>query len=69
MVELSRVSRSGFYRFDENARAGPDRDVDLRDAMQRIALEWPSYGPAAYHPGVATAWMDGEPETGSPSVA
>ena len=44
MVELSRVSRSGFYRFDENARAGPDRDVDLRDAMQRIALEWPSYG-------------------------
>ena len=44
MVELSRVSRSGFYRFDENARVGPDRDVDLRDAMQRIALEWPSYG-------------------------
>jgi putative transposase len=42
MVELGRVSRSGFYRFDENAR--PDRDMDLRDAIQRIALEWPSYG-------------------------
>ena len=44
MVELGRVSRSGFYRFDENARAGPDPDMDLRDAIQRIALEWPSYG-------------------------
>jgi putative transposase len=44
MVELGRVSRSGFYRFDEDAKAGPDRDMDLRDAIQRIALEWPSYG-------------------------
>jgi transposase InsO family protein len=42
MVELGRVSRSGFYRFDECAK--PDRDMDLRDAIQRIALEWPSYG-------------------------
>jgi putative transposase len=44
MVELGRVSRSGFYRFDDNAAAGPDRDMDLRDAIQRIALEWPCYG-------------------------
>jgi putative transposase len=44
MVELGRVSRSGFYRFDENAKLGPDPDMDLRDAIQRIALEWPSYG-------------------------
>jgi putative transposase len=44
MVELGRVSRSGFYRFDEDAKAGPDQDMDLRDAIQRIALEWPSYG-------------------------
>ncbi|MGC8536821.1 MAG: IS3 family transposase [Rhizomicrobium sp.] len=42
MVELGRMSRSGFYRFDEGAK--PDRDMDLRDAIQRIALEWPSYG-------------------------
>jgi transposase InsO family protein len=42
MVELGRVSRSGFYRFDEGLR--PDPDMDLRDAIQRIALEWPSYG-------------------------
>jgi len=43
MVKLGRVSRSGFYRFDD-AEPDPDRDMDLRDAIQRIALEWPSYG-------------------------
>lgn len=44
MVELGRVSRPGFYRFDESGRPSPDADMDLRDAIQRIALEWPSYG-------------------------
>lgn len=44
MVELGQVSRSGFYRFQTKPEAGPDRDMDLRDAIQRIALEWPSYG-------------------------
>jgi transposase InsO family protein len=44
MVELGQVSRSGFYRFDKDAQPGPDPDMDLRDAIQRIALEWPSYG-------------------------
>lgn len=43
MMQLGRVSRSGFYRF-QNAEPSPDRDMDLRDAIQRIALEWPSYG-------------------------
>jgi len=44
MVKLGRVSRSGFYRFDGSAEAGPDPHMDLRDTIQRIALEWPSYG-------------------------
>jgi putative transposase len=44
MLELGRVSRSSFYRFDPDGKPGADRDMDLRDAMQRIALEWPSYG-------------------------
>jgi transposase InsO family protein len=44
MVELGRVSRSGFYRFNANPETGPDKDMDLRDAIQRIALGWPSYG-------------------------
>ena len=43
MMKLGRVSRSGFYRF-QSAVPSPDRDMDLRDAIQRIALEWPSYG-------------------------
>jgi putative transposase len=44
MVKLGRVSRSGFYSFEESGRPGPDPDMDLRDAIQRIALEWPCYG-------------------------
>jgi transposase InsO family protein len=44
MVELGRVSRSGFYRLHEGSHVGPDPDMDLRDAIQHIALEWPSYG-------------------------
>jgi putative transposase len=43
MMKLGRVSRSGFYRF-QDAEPGPDRDMDLRDAIQRIAMEWPCYG-------------------------
>jgi putative transposase len=43
MLKLGRVSRSGFYRF-QDAEPSPDRDMDLRDAIQRIAVEWPSYG-------------------------
>jgi putative transposase len=44
MVELAQVSRASYYRFDENAQPGHDPDMDLHDAIQRIALEWPSYG-------------------------
>ena len=37
-----RVSRAGYYRF---AGAEPSQeDLNLRDAMQKIALEWPWYG-------------------------
>ena len=44
MVELSGVSRASFYRFDADHEPRPKRDMDLRDAIQRVALEWPSYG-------------------------
>jgi transposase InsO family protein len=44
MVEMTGVSRASFYRYDEDAVERPDRDMDLRDAIQRIALEWPCYG-------------------------
>lgn len=43
MVKLGGVSRANFYRFDEE-EPRVDRDMDLRDAIQRVALKWPSYG-------------------------
>jgi putative transposase len=43
MCRLGQVSRAGLYRFDpEGGR--PDDDLDLRDEIQRIALEFPCYG-------------------------
>jgi len=44
MLELGRVNRSSFYRYDPEGKPTPDRDMGLRDAIQRIALEWPCYG-------------------------
>jgi len=44
MVELGGVSRASLYRFDAGRPPRPDGDMDLRDAIQRVALEWPSYG-------------------------
>lgn len=44
MAELTQVSRASFYRFDQDTETRLDPDLDLRDAIQRIALEWPSYG-------------------------
>jgi putative transposase len=43
MCELGGVSRAGLYRFDP-ADEHPDTDLDLRDEIQRIALEFPCYG-------------------------
>lgn len=44
MVRLAQASRASYYRFEESARSGSDSDMELRDVIQRIALEWPSYG-------------------------
>ena len=43
MCKLGHVSRAGFYRFDTE-RERPDDDLDLRNQIQRIALEYPCYG-------------------------
>src|SRR5438132_1246292 len=37
------VRRAGFYRW-RHAPPAQDADIDLRDQIQRIALEWPCYG-------------------------
>ena len=44
MVQLSQISRAGFYRQQAGFARRVDADTDLRDAIQRIALEMPSYG-------------------------
>ena len=43
MCDVAQVSRAGYYRFLTTPAAG-DKDIDLRDAIQRIALEFPNYG-------------------------
>lgn len=49
MAKLARISRASYYRFDENTMPRGDADMELRDAIQRIALEWPSYGRRRIH--------------------
>ncbi len=41
MCGLAEVSWAEFYRFRSTRQAG-DSELDLRDAIQRIALEFPS---------------------------
>lgn len=43
MTALADVSRATFYRFDAELTPAV-KDVDLRDAIQRIALQFPAYG-------------------------
>jgi transposase InsO family protein len=45
MAKRAGISRAGFYRFSAAIPpVRPDPDLDLRDAIQRIALEFPCYG-------------------------
>src|ERR1700686_2765655 len=41
MCTLTRVSQAGFYRCGDSPRSA---SVELRDRLQRVALEWPTYG-------------------------
>ena len=43
MCELGTISRAGLYRFDPEVERR-EEEMDLRDAIQRIALEFPCYG-------------------------
>jgi putative transposase len=43
LCELARVTRAGFYRWRASPPAG-DEDMDLRNDIQGIALEFPCYG-------------------------
>jgi len=43
LCRLAGVSRAGYYRWCGEAPAEAE-DMELRDAVQRLALEWPCYG-------------------------
>ena len=43
LCRLTQVSRAGYYRW-QHASPMVDADLELRDEIQRIALEFPSYG-------------------------
>lgn len=43
MCVLAEVSRAGWYRHRSQEPVG-GRDVELRDEIQKVALEWPAYG-------------------------
>jgi transposase InsO family protein len=43
MCDLAHVGRAGLYRFDSEVVNGVD-DLDVRDEIQKIALEFPYYG-------------------------
>ena len=43
MCEVGGFSRAGYYRFLDPEKPAA-ADMDFRDEMQKIALEWPSYG-------------------------
>ena len=44
LCRLAQVSRAGFYRWRKPATRMADPDLAVRDAIQRIALEFPCYG-------------------------
>jgi len=43
MCEVAGFSRAGYYRFLDPEKPAA-ADMDLRDEIQKIALEWPCYG-------------------------
>jgi len=43
MCEVAGFSRAGYYRFLDPGKPAV-ADMELRDAVQKIALEWPIYG-------------------------
>ncbi len=43
MCQIAGVSRAGFYRLPA-AEKPARQDIEVRHEMQKIALEWPSYG-------------------------
>jgi putative transposase len=44
LCRLAQVSRAGFYRWRKRPAKTAERDLKVRDAIRRIALQFPCYG-------------------------
>jgi putative transposase len=44
MCTVAGFSRAGYYRSRNPAPAASQEDLEVRDAMHKVALEWPAYG-------------------------
>jgi putative transposase len=44
MCQLAGFSRAGYYRSPVPVAASSAEALEVRDALQKIALEWPAYG-------------------------
>lgn len=66
--QLGRVSRAGFYR---SLCATPEQypDLELRDAIQRVALEFPTYGWPHMTRELVRRGLGGESQAGVPADA
>src|SRR5215472_4954356 len=43
LCQMTGLSRAGFYRWRRPCQASPV-EIELRDEMQKVALQWPTYG-------------------------
>jgi len=43
LCQMTGLNRAGFYRWRAPRQATPV-EVELRDEMQKVAVEWPAYG-------------------------
>ena len=68
LCQVAGVSRAGYYRFQPRVQAS-EADMDLRSAIQQIALEWPSYGYRRVHRELMRQGMEGKPQAGSTADA
>ena len=64
MCQLASLPRASFYRWQPE-KQGPDPDLELRDTIQRIALEFPQLRPARHHRRVAPPRLGDQSQEGA----
>ena len=60
MCEVAGFSRAGYYRFLDPEKPAA-ADMDLRDEIQKIALEWPCLWEPADRPGTKSSRLGRQP--------